>query len=209
MNQKATEQQKVTSLKKDEKILVVPRKNLFEGEGISGFYPLTNFEEYIKLIETHRQFQWRSEMETNPTYKQIIPYLIFSYQNKYFLMQRKGSASEQRLKNKFSLGIGGHIREEDIKDSDMMSWAAREFDEEIAFQGTYSIHPLGIINDESNDVGKVHTGFVFLLKGNSDMIQIRSELKQGHLFTLEECNEYYNNMESWTQLVFDHLITLS
>ena len=120
-------------------------------------------------------------------------------------MQRKSSASEQRLKNMYSLGIGGHIRKEDITGKNIIDWAKREFEEEIDYNGAYTIQSLGIINDESNDVGKVHTGFAFIMHGTSDQIKIRSELKEGRLVTLEECEQYYDSMETWSQLAFKFL----
>ncbi|MBY0353033.1 NUDIX domain-containing protein [Candidatus Babeliales bacterium] len=191
--------------KQDEKILVVPARKLFSSNSINGFHPLKDFDFYANLIATNKEFLWRSDMEQDATYKQIIPYLIFTYNDKYFLMQRRGSASEQRLKNKRTLGIGGHIREDDIAGKDIIDWAKREFHEEVNYDGTLDVEILGLINDESNEVGMVHTGFAFLLKGNNPNISIRSELKEGHLLTLEECAEYYDAMETWTQLVFNFL----
>ena len=148
-------------------------------------------------------------MEEDPTYKQICPYLIFNYQDKFYLMQRKNTASEQRLKNKYSFGVGGHIREEDIVGKKMEAWADREFNEEIDYKGSYTMKPLGLINDESNPVGHVHTGFAFLLQGDSDNIKIRSELKHGQLLTLKECESYFDDMESWSQMVFNVLKKLN
>ena len=104
-------------------------------------------------------------MEQDQAYKQIIPYLIFAHQGRYFVMQRASTSSEQRLKNKFTLGIGGHIRQEDIRDDSIFSWAQREFHEEINYSGNVAIQVLGVVNDESNDVGKVHLGLVLLLQG--------------------------------------------
>ncbi len=195
----------VSNLKRDEKILVVSKNKLFPEEVPAGFKPMISFDEYENIITQHKEFLWRSEMETNQSYKQICPYLVFSFQDRFFIMQRKSSASEQRLKNKYSFGIGGHIREEDITNKNMVDWAHREFHEEVNYTGSFTVQPLGILNDESNDVGKVHTGFVFLLKGNSSDISIRSELKHGQLLTLEECAKHQENMETWSQLVFEFL----
>ncbi|QQR49807.1 hypothetical protein IPF37_03120 [bacterium] len=191
--------------KKDEKILVVPARKLFSSSSINGFHPLKDFDFYANLIATNKEFLWRSAMEEDVTYKQIIPYLIFTHENRYFLMQRKAGASEQRLKNKHTLGIGGHIREDDITGSDIIDWAKREFHEEVNYEGKLDVEILGLINDESNDVGMVHTGFAFLLKGDNPNISVRSELKEGHLLTLEECTNFYDAMETWTQLVFNYL----
>jgi predicted NUDIX family phosphoesterase len=195
----------VQVLKQDEKILVVAKKNLFSDTTFTGFLPLNNFDQYEKTINLHKEFLWRSAMENDPTYKQVCPYLIFNHADKFFIMQRKSSATEQRLKSKYTLGSGGHLREGDVEGRSIAAWAEREFDEEIFYQGSYTVHPFGIINDESNLVGQVHIGFVFILKGDSDNIQIKSELKRGSLMTLDQCTELYGAMEPWSQLLFPYL----
>lgn len=188
----------------DEKILVVKKNILFAYQVIDGLKPI-NFDCYQALIQKHKEFLWRSKVEENSNYKQIIPYLIFTHKDKFFIMRRKNNASEARLQNKYSLGIGGHIRKEDITRTGIIDWSKREFHEEIKYDGALSIKPLGILNDESNQVGQVHTGFVFLLEGDTDEISIRDEHKEGMLLTLNECSEHYNHMESWSKIVFDYL----
>ena len=197
--------------KPDEKILVVARHLLLGHTAPQGLI-ITNLEGYQKSIQESKEFLWRSEMETNPAYKQIIPYLIFTYDDKYFLMKRKSKPGDLRLASNYSLGIGGHIREEDLQSSKLNGieqWAEREFIEEIEYQDNLTIEPIGILNDESNEVGRVHTGFVFLMRGDSDKISIRDEHEWGRLVTLEELSTYFHQMESWSQIVFNHLkITL-
>ena len=191
--------------KQDEKILVVHRDILFPAGTFSGFLPMESLKTLEDIVKENKKFLWRSAMEVDARYKQICQYLIFNYEDKYFLMQRKSSASQQRLKNKHTLGIGGHIRELDIAEKSIAQWADREFGEEILYDGTYDMQPLGVINDERDEVGVVHTGFVYLLKGNSANIKIKSELKQGRLLTLDECEGFYDTMESWSQFVFKYL----
>lgn len=188
----------------NESILVVKRNTFFNSEEWQGILDV-DYNKYINIINKNKEFISREHAETNFNYKQIIPYLVFAFQDKLFLMQRKSTSSEQRLSNKFSLGIGGHIREEDITNDSIIDWSKREFAEEIDYTGNFQIKPIGIINDDSNDVGKVHIGFVFLLIGDSNNIKVRSELKSGNLYTHQECEKYFNNMESWSQLVFLHL----
>lgn len=204
MHKQINSKKKVFIKKEDEKILVVSNKILFAQTKIKGLQKV-DFNYYQKLIQDNKEFLWRSQMETNPNYKQIIPYLIFNFEDKYFLMQRKSNANEVRLQNKYSLGIGGHIREKDINSFNIAEWAKREFAEEVEYAGNLEIKPIGILNDDSNDVGKVHTGFVFLLKGDSNQIKVISELKSGTLLTLKELSAYYKNMENWSKLVFDLL----
>lgn len=193
----------------EENILVVKREILLGDDAWHGLRVIENFDDYLTVVRQHQEFHPRSIMENDPSYKQIIPYLIFSYNQQYFLMQRQAQATEQRLQNKYSLGIGGHIRQEDITQGDIIEWARREFEEEISYTGTLAIKPIGVLNDDSNDVGKVHIGFVFLLEGSTNQIAVKSELKSGILYTLEECSSFFEHMENWSQIVLQHLKELN
>lgn len=189
----------------DEHILVVNRATLFGKTPAWNGLAAVDIEHYVQLIMQKKEFLPRSLMEVDPTYKQIIPYLIFQHEDKYFLMQRTATSTEKRLQNKYSLGIGGHIREEDMQTNSIIDWANREFHEEVDYQGALTIKPLGILNDDTNEVGKVHIGLVLLVQGNSEKIKVKSELKSGELLTVEQLKAYRENMESWSQYVFDFL----
>ena len=191
---------------KNEQILVVKRDLLFK-EKWTGFRP-SDFSSYLEILKKHREFLPRPKMEYDFSYKQIIPYLIFEYDGKFFVMERRADTTEQRLKSKISMGIGGHIVEEDIKGSDIFDWARREFHEEVDYKDDFKVEPLGLVNDDSDEVGSVHTGFVFLLKGSSGNIQIKSELKSGKLISLEECLKLRDRMETWSMMVLDYLVSL-
>ena len=200
-----TTQQQKHLQPQDEHILVVKRNHLFPDAAWQGLQQV-DFTNWLNIIQERKEFLPRSIMETDSTYKQIIPYLVFEHQDSYFLMQRQAQASEKRLASKYSLGIGGHIRQEDLGSSNIFDWAQREFHEEVDYKGDLAIEPLGILNDDSNDVGKVHLGFVFLLKGDSAQIRVKSELKSGQLLSLEQCKQYAKQMETWSQLVFEFLL---
>lgn len=199
-----TQQTPVFTHLPDELILVVKRNTLFPNGAWQGLKTVDP-ESYLELITKNKEFLPRVLMEQDPTYKQIIPYLVFQHNDKYFLMQRKKKATESRLQSKYTLGIGGHIREEDMTNCTLADWAKREFEEEVDYSGNITITPLGILNDDSNTVGEVHIGFVFLLTGDSENISVKEELENGFLYTLGECEQYYHNMETWTQIVFDFL----
>ncbi len=203
--QKVFPQQVPPTDKWNEQILVVKRDALFpDGAAWQGLKEV-DFEWYLETIKTHKEFVARGPAETNPLYKQIIPYLVFEHDNKYFLMQRDAKASETRLASNYSLGIGGHLRQTDITGKTLFEWATREFHEEINYSGDLLIQPLGILNDDSNEVGKVHIGFVLLLKGSLSDISIKSELANGALLTLQECEQLLPRMETWSQIVFEFL----
>lgn len=188
----------------DELILVV-RRDILLPDGAWNGLKAVNFDSFLHIVQSKKEFHPRSIMETDPNYKQIIPYLVFEHEGNYFLMQRHKKASETRLQSKYTLGIGGHIRQEDMQTDSLFDWARREFHEEVSYAGDLEIEPLGILNDDSNEVGKVHIGFVFLLRGSNPHISVKSELANGQLYSLEECKGFYERMESWSQMVMDRL----
>src|SRR5579859_4908478 len=123
----------------DEHILVVKRSHLFaESQAWHGLKEV-NFDHYLHIINHKKEFHPRSIMETNPFYKQIIPYLIFEHNQQYFLMQRRSDSCEERLRNKLTLGIGGHIRQEDMQEDSLFAWATREFHEEVEYAGNLTV----------------------------------------------------------------------
>lgn len=194
---------------KQETILVVQREKLsayIDEQGLSNAHTQT----ILALINQEHEFKSRPAMEEDCSYKQIIPYMIFKHADRYFLMQRSATSTDQRLKNMYSLGIGGHMRQEDMHNgATIFDWGSREFHEEIEYSGNLSMSTMGIINDDSTSVGKVHLGLVILLEGNSPNIIIRSELKSGQLLTAHEILDFYPHMESWSKIIFDKLLQTS
>lgn len=192
-------------LEKDqEEVLVIERKVLFPDGAPSGLFQ-EELGRVIEVISQNFHFLPRKLVENNPSWKQIIPYLVFVHQGKIFLMERKRDHVEERLAGLFSLGIGGHIRKEEFVGEDIFAWAKREFEEEIDYQGGFKIKILGLLNEESNPVGRVHTGLVLLVEGDSPQIEIRKEHQRGELSTLDQCAQVYERMENWSKIVFEEL----
>jgi predicted NUDIX family phosphoesterase len=188
-----------------EQILVVKRSILFADENAWHGVNNTNVESIVTTITNNQEYMQRSAAETNQLYKQIIPYMIFTFGDAYFVMQRKATASEQRLAGKLSLGIGGHMNEEDMNGKTIFDWAQREFEEEVSYSGNLKITTLGILNDDSNEVGKVHLGLVLLAQGDNDQIAIKDEHKSGVLLTKQECLDKIDQFEGWSQLILQLL----
>jgi predicted NUDIX family phosphoesterase len=196
----------IQSFLSPESILVVKREYLFIGDESWSGMRTDNMQRYLNIVAAKKEFLPRDVAEKDPRYKQIIPYLLFMHNNELFVMQRRSDASETRLQNKYTIGIGGHIRQEDIKSNDIFDWANREFHEEVIYDEAMTIEPVGILNDDTNDVGKVHIGFVFLIHGHSNSIAIRSELKSGSMMDLETCMALKPRFETWSQIALQHLI---
>ena len=74
-NQLIKEKSSPVQLQDDERILVVKRSDLMPNEPWHGIKRV-DFDEYLDIIDKKKQFLWRSRVEHDPTYKQIIPYLI-------------------------------------------------------------------------------------------------------------------------------------
>lgn len=186
----------------DEQVLVIPAKVAVPKNwtGIKK-WGLSKFPE---VIRQYGIFKRREDVEHDPAFKQVIPYLVFKHKNKYFLMQRTDEA-DSRLKNMFSLGIGGHVNKQDLNGESVMDWAKREFKEEVNYLGDFKTIPLGLLNDDSNEVGRVHLGYVLILDGDSNGITIKDEHRSGELVTLTQLNKVYNKMENWSKLVVDYL----
>lgn len=185
----------------DEHILVVKRERIFNScvwQGLNS----NDIELYQNIITCHGEFHPRSTMEQDDRFKQIIPYMIFEHAQSYFLMQRKANASEARLQNKFSLGIGGHVRKEDMVGKTIFDWAQREFQEEVHYSGSCDIEIVGVLNDDSNSVGKVHLGLVLLLHGDMNNISIKDEHKMGTLSSSDEIDRHFDLLEPWSQIVW-------
>lgn len=190
-----------------EKVLVVSCEHLFARDGARQGFFVADYDWYAQIIMQHKQFLPRGLVETDESFKQIIPYIVVMHGENIFVVQRRSSASEQRLARLLSVGIGGHIRASDVSSPDIFSWAAREWREEICYDGAYQTTFLGFINDDSNPVGRVHFGAVYLVTLEQPAIAVRSELKTGALTPLRAIVQT-SSFEPWSQLVLEHLLHL-
>jgi predicted NUDIX family phosphoesterase len=189
-----------------EHVLVVRRDDIFPDGAWHGFVG-DGLERCQKVIREGSFFMPRAEVEEDPTYQQIIPYVVFRHDGRYLLTKRLKASSEKRLRQQFSLGVGGHINPGDLAAGDPINdGLRREWEEEVAYGGRFEASLLGLINDDSSPVSRVHLGVVFLVDGDSPEITIKETDKlSGELLTLEEMRIYYLGMESWSQIVYDHL----
>jgi predicted NUDIX family phosphoesterase len=188
-----------------EHVLVVRREDVFPDRAWHGFVE-EGLDRCQRVIRQQSFFMPRGEVEDDPSYQQIIPYVVFRHRDRYFLTRRLRASSERRLRQQYSLGVGGHINPGDQGNDPILDGMRREWEEEVAYQGRFEAHLLGLINDDSAPVSKVHLGVVFLVDGDSPEIAIRETDKlSGELLTLDEMRIFYLGMESWSQIVYDKL----
>jgi predicted NUDIX family phosphoesterase len=192
-----------------EKVLVVPR-SLFDSLG--SFQGLNAaVERYLPVFlnPTNHSFVARSEAEEDPSLKQLIPYIVVTSGDR-FLQYRRGSGSgETRLLKKRSLGIGGHINDEDGlgKEFDRTAYERallRELEEELQLPANIitKIEPLALLNDDSNPVGAVHLGVVHQCILSSDKVTAREEaIAELGFWSYDELLQRIEEFESWSQML--------
>ena len=83
---------------------------------------------YLELIAREGRYRPRGEAEKDPSWKQVIPYLLMRDGHRLFLMQRTRAGGDARLHDRYTLGIGGHLNPED---GGVMGGLLREFHEEM------------------------------------------------------------------------------
>jgi predicted NUDIX family phosphoesterase len=189
-----------------EQVLCVKREDIFPDGAWHGFVS-KNLERHQRLIRERHFFMSRGSVENDPSYQQIIPYVVFRHGDRYFLTHRLRASSERRLRKQYSLGVGGHINPGDLDAGDpILDGLKREWQEEVVYHGKFEARLLGLLNDDSSPVSKVHLGVVFLVDGDTPDIAIRETDKlEGELLTLDEMRRFYLEMESWSQMVYDRM----
>lgn len=198
--------------KNDEQILVVKSEILFKNGVWLGFKK-DNLDYYLDLINKNYEFKRRGDVEEDNSFQQIIPYILFNYQNKYFLYKYLPKAGEQRLVDTYQLGIGGHINEVDVTfgENVLEVGMMREWREEVEYKGNLLGKKLiGIINDDSKPVEKVHLGLVYLFEGDSWEISIKEIDKMvGELVDVNNIGDYIkDNNGVWVKIVYNEYLKL-
>jgi predicted NUDIX family phosphoesterase len=190
-----------------EEVLCVRREDIFPDGAWHGFVT-DDLDRYQAVIRERYVFKPRAEVEDDPRFQQIIPYVVFRHGDRYLLTHRLRASSEKRLRKQYSLGIGGHINPKDLQSGDPIAdGLKREWEEEVVYDGHFDANLIGLLNEESAPVSKVHLGVVFLVDGDTPNITIRETKKlAGELMTLEEMRRLYLAMESWSQIVYDRLV---
>src|ERR1035437_260581 len=148
------------------KLMTYKKKGLIKGNS-----------EVLKRIVQNGLFLRRSELEEDPSFKQIIPYAIISNKEpersgvrqsqSFYLFRRTSKQTEKRLHNKFSLGVGGHMNPNDSMESKeqyLIDELKRELYEEVKLLNGCLIEDIefiGFINDDTISVGSVHIGLLY------------------------------------------------
>src|SRR5213082_658221 len=194
-----------------ENVLVI-RRSLFDELG--SFQGL-NFEpeKYLKAILSRGSNFYipRPEAETNPGYKQIIPYALIAHANTVLHYVRGKKAGEQRLVAKGSIGIGGHMNETDeslfaMDEQAYRAGVEREVNEEIKIESPFEDRIVALLNDDTTEVGRVHLGIVHVFRLAEPKVQKREAMITNlNFLNREQLLATRDNLETWSQLCLDSL----
>ncbi len=197
----------------DEQIIVVNRETIFNHEKnhFNGFISIED-QKALEIYETLSKYEVkrRGDMEEDPSYKQLISYCILENENDEILVyERLTGGGEARLHGLSSIGIGGHMNQLDDTQIEgvLLDNAARELEEEV---GVKDVNPLnlnliGFINDDDNEVGRVHIGLVLKLKVKASEVYVNEtdtlKIEWKPENTLMQGAEY----ESWSRIIIESI----
>lgn len=198
-----------------ERVLVVPTEMFHRLGYFQGFNG--DVDRYLhELFSTrHTSYRPRGEVEQDPGFKQLIPYVIFRHtdaQNKINVFQytRGTGMGEGRLHRKRSVGIGGHISAIDdnpnINASPYEEGMRRELDEEVEIDTPYAAKCVGLINDDQTEVGRVHLGVVHLFDVERPAVRSReTDILESGFRPVAEILQDLKGFETWSQICMEAL----
>ncbi|MCA9230080.1 MAG: phosphoesterase [Planctomycetales bacterium] len=195
----------------EEQVLVVPTSEFHALGHFQGFTSEVSSYLPALLDNGHLSYQPRGKMEQDPSFKQLIPYVLFRYlgadgKPRLFQYTRGGGQGEARLHAKRSVGIGGHISTADAgagtRHEVYREGMLRELDEEVVIETPYTEQCVGLINDDETPVGQVHLGIVHLFDVDNLNVHAREEDILGACFVpIEEILPELDDFETWSQIV--------
>jgi predicted NUDIX family phosphoesterase len=188
----------------DELVLVVPRRVLMPDPGWLGIRAqLPGRASFEAVVDAYGEFRPRGQTERDRSWKQVIPYLILRDGPRYFLMRRTKAGGDTRLHDLWTIGVGGHLNP---GDGDLAGGLRREWGEEILADFEPEFELVGLINDDTTDVGSVHVGAVYLADANGRPVAIRETDKLAGAFAEPaDVAGVVDRMETWSALAFAHL----
>jgi len=154
--------------------------------------------EILDRARTAGQYFPRPEAESDRSLKQIIPYLVLRDGDRIFLMKRTKAGGDARLHDHYTIGVGGHLNP---GDDSILGGLAREWREELEADFLPEFVFLGLLNDDTVDVGVHHLGVVYLADAAGREVGVRETHKlSGSFQQIDVLMDVYDKMETWSQL---------
>ena len=192
----------------DEKVLVIPTERFRAAGYFHGLRPADEAYRSAILAPASFGFRPRYEVETDPAFKQLIPYVVLKCGEQVFHYRRGSAGTETRLAALRSIGIGGHISEADARGGDdpYHTGMLRELTEEVELGCAYRERCVGFINDDRTPVGSVHLGVVHVFELDAPLARAREDaLADSGFAPLSELLRAAEQFETWSQFTLEVL----
>jgi predicted NUDIX family phosphoesterase len=185
-----------------EQVFVVPRDAIAGRAGWHGIRT-DGLDAFVVALEREGRFEPRAAMEVDPSFKQLIPYLVLRDGDRFFLMRRTRAGADARLHDRYSIGVGGHVNP---GDGGLLGGLRREWAEELVADFEPEFRLVGLLNDDTTDVGSVHLGLVYVADAAGRPVAIRETDKLAGAFaTAGDVAAVADRLETWSQLAFEFL----
>ncbi|MCA1572391.1 MAG: NUDIX domain-containing protein [Chloroflexi bacterium] len=187
-----------------ERVLVLPRRQVPGGCDFTGVRPADGrtLEVLQARVAASGRYRARPIAEEDPSHKQLIPYVVVRDGERIFLMHRTDAGGDARLHGKASIGVGGHLNPVDEGEDALLAGLRREWDEELEVGWEPEFRLVGLLNDDSNPVGAVHLGVVFVVEAAGRPVAVREHDKLvGDFVDAAAVVEAWDRLETWSQLV--------
>jgi predicted NUDIX family phosphoesterase len=186
----------------DELVYVVPRADVPDAAAWHGLRT-DGLDAFVAALERSGRYEPRDRMERDPAFKQVIPYLVLRDGPRYFLMQRTAAGRDERLHNRYSIGVGGHLNP---GDGGVLGGLRREWAEELVADFEPEFRLVALLNDDTTDVGSVHLGAVFVADAEGRAVAIRETDKlSGSFVDVAAVAAVADRLETWSRLIFEFL----
>ena len=194
-----------------ELVLVIPEARFTAAGRFEGFRPYSPEYMQVLLDPAYFSFRPRGEVETDPSFKQLIPYVILRCGTEVFHYTRGSSGTERRLQSFRSIGIGGHINPEDAAGTadHYRNGMLRELQEEVKINSGFKEHCLGTIFDGRSAVGEVHLGVVHVFDLEEPRVSpLEDAIHEAGFAPLTLLVRQRDQFETWSRFVMDQLADL-
>ena len=186
----------------DERVLGIPAAHLAAWGPFLGLRAATPAERDWLLDPSRFEFRPRRECETDPSFVQLIPYVVLTCRSRVFHYRRGDAGTESRLKSLRSVGIGGHVSEADAAGGadPYLTGLRREVAEEVAVGAVSTERFLGFLRDDRTPVGRVHLGVVHQWELVAEAAEPReSALAAAGWSEIAACAAASAEFETWSQ----------
>ena len=206
--------------KDDERVLVAPAALVRDALDFQGFSTCA-IQKFDAVLDSNElTFIRRGDAEVDPNFLQLVPYSLVVCETGaepvVFAYRRGAGQGEKRLVKKWSVGVGGHLNDDDAENTTssvgraaLVNGARREIDEEIIVEAReLEFKAVGLVYDPGTEVGRVHLGIVYKLCLDAPVAwrneaEIESSGFRPVSALLEEIDASPDLVESWSTLALN------